>query len=82
MKQYTEKELKATLKKIGIRKGSAVLIHSALHVLGKIKNSTNDNPSISQLFSPKGGKTYKIQYLRTLGENFSSLNHFEPQKFI
>tara|TARA_Y100000590_G_C15622744_1_gene978216 strand:- start:181 stop:990 length:810 start_codon:yes stop_codon:yes gene_type:complete len=41
MKQYSEKELKSALKKVGIKKNSTILIHSALHVLGKMKNSTN-----------------------------------------
>ena len=41
MKKYSEKDLKIALKKIGIKKGSAVLIHSGLHLLGKIENTLN-----------------------------------------
>ncbi len=40
MKKYSEKKLNVALKKVGVKKGSTVLIHSALHVLGKMKNST------------------------------------------
>ena len=41
MKQYSEKDLVDTLKKVGIKKGSTILIHSAIHALGKMNSVEN-----------------------------------------
>lgn len=60
MKQYTEKDLIKSLKKIGIKKNSTVLIHSAIYTLGKMK-FTNSNiipekiySSVKKYLGPKG----------------------------
>ena len=42
MKQYSEKDLVDTLKKVGIKKGSTILIHSAIHALGKMNSVKNE----------------------------------------
>ena len=42
MKQYSEKHLVDTLKKVGIKKGSTILIHSAIHALGKMNSVKNE----------------------------------------
>ena len=42
MKQYSEKDLVDTLKKVGIKKDSTILIHSAIHVLGKMNSVKNE----------------------------------------
>ena len=43
MKQYSKKNIINTLKKIGIKKGSVVLIHSAFHTLGTMKSIAINN---------------------------------------
>ena len=60
MKQYTEKDLINSLKKIGIKKNSTVLIYSAIYTLGKIKFTSNNNIpkkiyfTIKKYLGPKG----------------------------
>ena len=60
MKYYSIKELINSLKKIGVKKNSTILIHSAIYTLGKIDSTDNKKipkeiyTSIKKYLGPKG----------------------------